>query len=68
MNISPFLDDDQIIRDTVYQGKIYLFEANETSEYLVERINEELQKTFGEHPRKAQFEYTDEEYFTDTYS
>ncbi len=65
MNISPLLDDDQLIRDTIYQGKIYLFEANETSEYLVERINEELQKTFGENPRKAQFEYTDEEYFTE---
>lgn len=63
MNISPFLDDDQLIRTNAYQGQIYLFEENETSTFLVDRINEELIKTFGENPRKAQFDYTDEAYF-----
>lgn len=55
MNISPFLDDDQLIRTNAYQGQIYLFEENETSIFLVDRINQELIKTFGENPRKAQF-------------
>ena len=55
MNISPFLDDDELIRTNAYQGQIYLFEENETSIFLVDRINQELLKTFGENPIKAQF-------------
>lgn len=62
MKNSPFLDDDQLIRTNVYQGQIYLFEENETSIFLVDRINEELVKAFGENLEKAQVNFTKEEF------
>lgn len=62
MKTSPFLDDDQLIRSNVYQGQIYLFEENETSIFLVDRINQELIKAFGENLEKAQLNFKKEEF------
>lgn len=60
---NPRVNSAQELIDSLYQGTVFLFSPNALRLEIVAEINTELQALFGENPRLAQFEHSDDEFF-----